>query len=202
MRGSITGIILAGGENKRLGGENKAFLPLGQNRVFDMVYNLQQKLFDEIVIVTNQPLDYLEWNAKIVTDLFDYRSSLTGIHAGLSVIGNDYAFICSCDAPFIKKEMVELILERSSPHIDVVVPEVTKGLEPLCALYSKRCVEAIARNLKQKKFAIRATYNSLRVKKISEVALRRCDPELHSFFNINTRQDLEEAQTWLAANPN
>ena len=195
MYDTVTGIILAGGENKRIKTtDNKAFLKVGGRRIFDYVYDVMRALFSEIVIVTNKPLDYLEWNAKIITDIFDERSSLTGIQAGLSFIQTEYAFVCSCDAPFLKKAMVELLLSKMGPETDVVVPKVTKGLEPLCAIYGKRCLKVMENNLKQKKLAIRASYQSLRVKIIEEAVLRQCDPELISFFNINTREDLEEAQ--------
>jgi molybdenum cofactor guanylyltransferase len=199
MNETVTGIILAGGESKRIKAENKAFLKIGGKRLFDYIYDVMVGLFPEIIIVTNKPLDYLEWNAKIITDIFDERSSLTGVQAGLASIQTDYAFVCSCDAPFLKKAMVELVLSKMSPETDVVVPKVSKGLEPLCALYAKRCVKVMENNLKNKKFAIRASYQSLRVKKIEETVLRQCDPELISFFNINTREDLEAAKKHLVA---
>ncbi|MDA3898243.1 MAG: NTP transferase domain-containing protein, partial [Desulfobacteraceae bacterium] len=80
---ACTGVILAGGLNKRFSGENKAFISFGNRRVIDNIYEVFRAVFDEIILVTNQPMAYLEWDVNIVTDIYPYRSSLTGIHAGL-----------------------------------------------------------------------------------------------------------------------
>ncbi|MCD6184269.1 MAG: NTP transferase domain-containing protein, partial [Deltaproteobacteria bacterium] len=74
---------MAGGQNRRFGGRNKAFIDIGGRLVLDRLYSVFKSLFREIILVTNDPLRYLEWDLKIVTDLFPYRSSITGIHAGL-----------------------------------------------------------------------------------------------------------------------
>lgn len=198
MYNAVTGIILAGGKNKRFGGENKAFLRVGEKRIMDRVYDVMRPFCYEIVIAANNPLDYLEWGAKITTDIFSDRSSLTGLHAGLTLAQTPHAFVCACDAPFLKKAVVKTILEAIDSHIDIVVPETEKGLEPLCAVYSKRCLPMIELALARKNFAIRNIYNMSRVKTISEKALRRLDPELASFFNVNTPEDLKIAEAMAA----
>lgn len=74
---------MAGGLNSRYSGRNKAFIPVWGKRILDRLYEVFQEVFEEIILVTNDPLKYLEWDLTIVTDIFPYRSSLTGIHAGL-----------------------------------------------------------------------------------------------------------------------
>ena len=88
----------------------------------------------------------------------------------------------------MRQESLEL--GRSRP---CSVPGTDKGPEPLCAAYSKRCLPMIELYLKQRKFAIRNIYNLSRIKTISEKTLRQHDPELASFFNINTPDDLKVA---------
>ncbi len=78
-----SGVILAGGRNSRFGGREKAFLPVGGKLLFERIYEVCRPLFDELILVTNNPAAYLRWDLHIVTDLFAVRSSLTGIHAGL-----------------------------------------------------------------------------------------------------------------------
>jgi len=96
-------VILAGGLNTRFSGTNKAFLRIRGKRILDHIYDLCKELFEEIILVTNDPLQYLEWDLVIATDIFPVRSSLTGIHAGLFCATNPYAFFIACDAPFLKK---------------------------------------------------------------------------------------------------
>ena len=191
---SCTGVILAGGLSSRFLGKNKAFLRIGDQRIIDRMYSVFRNFFEEIILVTNDPLQYLEWDFKIVTDIFPTRSSLTGIHAGLYFSMTPYAFFAACDAPFLKGEIIEAIVNQKDPRFDVVIPETSKGLEPLCAVYSKKCLRPIERQLARQDFKIRRFFPKNRVKKISEQLLRQKDPVLLSFFNINTPLELATAE--------
>jgi molybdopterin-guanine dinucleotide biosynthesis protein A len=129
-----------------------------------------------------------------VTDVFPVRSSLTGIHAGLFYAGHPFAFFSACDAPFLKKEVVEAVLENLETGIDLVVPQTSAGLEPLCAAYSQHCLKAAEEHIRQSKFKIQLALSGIRVKQIPEAVLRMKDPELLSFFNINSPEDLARAE--------
>ena len=189
-----SGVILSGGLAARYDGTEKALLQVGGVRILDRIYEIYRELFDEIILVTNSPEKFLEWDLLIVADLFPIRSSLTGIHAGLFYATNPYAFISACDTPLLKKEMVETVIGRIEAQIDIVMPETSAGLEPLCAAYSKRCLEAAQNNLEQEKLKVTRTFRKSRIKTISEKVLRQIDPELRSFFNINTPGDLQQAE--------
>ena len=189
-----TGVILSGGLAKRFDGREKAFLRIGEERILDKIYGIFKELFDEIIIVTNSPQQFVEWDLDIVTDLFDIRSSLTGIHAGLFYASNPYVFFSACDAPFLKREVVETVLDGIDDGIDLVIPETSAGREPLCAAYSKRCLNIAEQHLRQQKLKIQLAFRKCRIKPISEKKLRQKDPDLISFFNINTPEDLERAQ--------
>ena len=199
MKSSCSGVILAGGLNTRFSGKEKAFLSVGDMRIMDRLFNLFQELFEEIILVTNDPLKYLEWDFHIVTDLFPLRSSLTGIHAGLFYSSLPYAFVTACDTPFLKKELVETIINSIEPGIDVVIPETAAGMEPLCAVYSARCLETVQLHLERKRLKVQMFFNKIRIRKLQESILRQVDPALLSFFNINTPEDLIKAEELLAA---
>ena len=194
MRYPCTGVILAGGMNTRFSGLDKAFLSIGGKRIIDHLFSIFFALFEDIILVTNDPHKYLEWDVNIVTDIFPFRSSLTGIHAGLFYASTSFAFFAACDTPFLKKELVETITNSIEQGVDVVVPETHAGFEPLCAVYSKKCLKPIEQQIIQKKLTIRQLFKKRRVKKISEKILRKNDPDLVSFFNINTPQDKEKAE--------
>jgi molybdopterin-guanine dinucleotide biosynthesis protein A len=189
-----TGVILSGGLAKRFDGREKAFLRIGEECILDKIYCVFKELFDEIIIVTNSPHQFVEWDLDIVTDLFDIRSSLTGIHAGLFYASNPYVFFSACDAPFLKKEIVETVLDGIDDGIDIVIPDTLAGREPLCAAYSKRCLNIAEQHLRQQKLKIQLAFRRCRIKTISEKKLRQKDPDLISFFNINTPEDLERAR--------
>ncbi len=173
-----------------MGGKNKAFLSVGSQRILDRLYNTFRGLFDEVLLVTNDPLPYLSWDLRIVTDLFPIRSALTGIHAGLFNASVPHAFITACDTPFLKKELIGALLEELESKWDVIIPVTEEGNQPLCAIYSKRCIKPIERQLKNKSPKIVKFYPKVKVKEIPETRLRSADPDLISFFNINTPEDL------------
>lgn len=199
MKHPCSGVILAGGMNTRFSGNAKALIRLGEKRIVDYIYDIFSQLFDEIILVANEPLDYLEWNALIVKDLFPERSSLTGIHTGLFYASHPYAFFTACDTPFLKKGVVETIINQIDPQAEAFIPQLSVGLEPLCAVYARTSLPRIERHLAQQLFKIQWVFKKERLKKIPEELLRRVDPDLMSFFNINTPADLEKAKALLPA---
>ena len=185
---------MAGGQNKRFSGMNKAFSQVGGKCILDRIYCVFKEIFDEIILVTNDPLQYLEWDLNIATDLFPIRCSLTGIHTGLFHMTTPYAFFAACDTPFLKKELVETVIEGIEPRFDVIIPETSEGLEPLCSVYSKKCLKPIEYQLLKQELKIRRFFRNVHVKKLSEKILRQKDPNLLYFFNVNTPDDLDRAE--------
>ncbi len=189
-----SGVILAGGLATRFSGTEKALVRVGGKPIIEYIYGVFLDLFDEILLVTNHPEIYLDWDLEIVTDFFPHRSSLTGLHAGLFHAKNHHVFVSACDTPFLNKELIRWLLGQIDTRTDVVVPETASGVESLCAVYSKTCLKPIEAHLNQGRLQIKQFYPKVRVKRIAEKCLRRLDPELLSFFNINTPQDLHQAQ--------
>ena len=200
MKYPYSGIILSGGLNTRMGGKDKAFLSVGNKTIMDRLYNTLQGLFDEVLLVTNNPLQYISWDLTIVTDLFPIRSPLTGIHAWLFHASAPHAFITACDTPFLKKKLIMALLEEVEPKWDVVIPVTEEGNQPLCAIYSKRCIKPIERQLKNEEPKIVKFFPRVNVKEIPEARLRSADPHLVSFLNINTPEDFTACEEILRDN--
>ncbi len=199
MRQPCTGVILAGGLSTRYGGRNKALLQVGGRCILDRLFEVFRGLFAETILVTNRPEEFLEWDVFIVTDLFAVRSSLTGIHTGLFYARQPHAFFAACDTPFLQRGVVEAVLEGIEPAVDLVIPRTAAGLEPLCAAYSKRCLRSVEDHLRRGLFKIQWALANKRIREIPEEVLRRRDPELRSFFNVNTPEDLARAEALAAA---
>jgi molybdopterin-guanine dinucleotide biosynthesis protein A len=125
IRYPCSGVILSGGLNTRMGGQNKAFRSVGDRSILDRLARTFEGLFEQVVLVTNAPLEYLSWVLMIVTDLFPLRSSLTGIHAGLFHASAPHVFVTACDTPFLKKELITTLLDELEPkcHLFQTLPE-------------------------------------------------------------------------------
>ncbi len=187
----MTGIILSGGRNTRMG-ENKAFIRVGGERIIDRTIQIFRDLFDEIVLVTNDPLVYLEFDLKIVTDIVKGKGALGGIYTGLFHASCPHAFVCPCDMPFLNADFIRHMQGRAK-GCDVVVPVEPEGFQPLHAIYSRRCMPAIKNCIDEDRLKITGFYKKARVLEIPHEVAAAFDPEGKMFFNINTPDDLEEA---------
>lgn len=193
MTNNFTGIILAGGKNTRMG-ENKAFLEINGERLIDKTMDIFKRIFADIVIVTNDPLSYIEFSgAAIVTDIYKEKGPLGGIYTGLFYSKNNYAFVCPCDMPFLNKDFVEYLLAQTEKY-DVIVPKTAEGYQPLHAVYSRNCLPSIKRLLLMNKLKITGFYRDMRVLAISEERIRPFNEEGHLFLNLNTPGDMEKIQ--------
>ena len=93
----------------------------------------------------------------------------------------------------MKMDLVKVIVQHVDACADVVIPRTGVGIEPLCAVYSRRCLQTVQNALEQNDLKIRNIFSKLSVKEVPETLLRKMDPGLVSFFNINTPDDLEKA---------
>ncbi len=216
-REDCTGVILAGGLNLRFGGRNKALAKIGGQTILERILSAFEGLFPETMVVSNSPLDFLASNSLIVTDIVSIRTPLAGLHAALSYAQTPYIFTVACDTPFLKTAMIARILTQIDTKCDIVVPDTYAGLQPLCAVYAKTCLPLIEKQLRlvpeaappeatpggvngrsnrilNQGLKILNIYDKVRVKKIPEKTLRPVDPDLLSFFNINTPEDFARAE--------
>jgi molybdopterin-guanine dinucleotide biosynthesis protein A len=193
-------IILAGGKNTRIG-KNKAFiqLPTGET-ILQNTLNVLQKIFPEIIIVTNQKEAYLNFNAQanagssrqVVEDLIKERGPLGGIFTGLCYSTSKRNFVMACDMPFVNPAVIKLLLDEGESH-DVVIPEIDGEVEPLFAVYSKNCMPVMFEHLQKQNLKMRELLSKLKVKKVKAEDIDRIDPQHLCFFNVNTHEDLQRA---------
>lgn len=191
-------VIVAGGLNSRMGGQNKAFLKIGEKTILSRTLDALQELFDEIVLVTRNPQEYSDYPVSIATDIYEDRSSLTGIHSGLYHAKNSFVFVAPCDAPFLQVGFIKFLMGTIEPEDDVVIPYHGGHYEPLCAVYSKRCIPKIESQLADKNYRIYDFFESVRLKKISIEQIKTVDPQMLSFFNVNTPDALARSAAKVA----
>jgi len=185
----MTGIILAGGRNTRIG-TDKAFLEINGVRLIDRTITIFQEIFEEIIIVTNSPLSYIDKNVTIVTDIIENKGPLGGLYTGLFFTSSQHAFACACDMPFLDGSFIKCMTEHCADY-DVVVPYSGDGLQPLHAIYSKKCLPATLNFLKRDKLKIIDLYKGLKIFTINEDTIDSFDGGRKMFFNVNTHADLK-----------
>ena len=184
----MTGIILSGGKNIRIG-TNKAFIKVDGERLIDRTVRLFKNIFEEVILVTNSPLEYLDQDVKIVTDIIKEKGAMGGIYTGLFYSTCDCSFVSACDMPFLNRNFIEYMIANVGHH-DIVVPNPPDGLQPLHAIYSSKCLPHIKKSIDMDKLKITGFFNRLKVLKIPADTIITFDPERRMFFNINTEEDL------------
>jgi len=187
---SLTGVILSGGKSIRMGG-NKAFSEIRGERIIDHTVDLLQKIYNQVILVTNEPLKYSYLDLEIVLDLIPESGPLVGIYTGLFYSSHSYSFITACDMPFLNRKVIEYMLTIKKNY-DVVIPHLSDGYHPLHALYSKRCIKFIKEQIREDNLKITDFFNRVKVREVPSDEIISLDPDLRSFLNINTPKDLEK----------
>lgn len=182
--------ILAGGKNSRFNGINKSFLLVDNQYIIDRIIGVLKNIFSEIIIVSNTPEAYSNYqNFKVVSDYYQEIGPLGGIHAALDSISNPYVFIVSCDMPYLSYEM---IIKQIHSHIesgkDITIPIVNGLMEPLHGIYSKAKLPELVYFIENtNKFKIISYYDYVQVNFFDIT-----HSDLKFFTNINKPDDYEK----------
>lgn len=188
----LDGIILAGGKSRRLG-TDKTIVKLGASRLVDITLETLSSVVDSVVIVTNSPQLFEGLPARVTTDIQPGIGPLGGILSGLLLVKQEHALVVACDMPFLNVGLLRY-MARQVESYDIVMPRVGSNLEPLHAIYSRRCIEPMRRLLASNDLKIIDIVNEVRVRYIEESEIDLFDPSRLTFFNINTPDDLEIAR--------
>ena len=193
----MTGVIIAGGKSRRLG-IDKRFLEIGGRPCIQRVIDAYQGLFKEVLIVADAPEPFMSLGAKVVVDLIPERATLGGLYTGLHFAAHDRVFAAASDMPWLSPAAIRVVLDQAMSG-DIVIPDLAGKLQPMHAVYAKTCLPLLRSLVEAGRLKVQDLCMSpqLRVHRIPEAAFRDVDPELRSFFNINTPADLAKAKKWI-----
>jgi molybdopterin-guanine dinucleotide biosynthesis protein A len=194
MANRISGVILAGGSNKRFGGITKANVVIDGETIISRIISTISDLFVEIIIVTNKPEEFQEFiQYKIVEDQYLKKGPLGGIHAALKASSEDAIFVFAGDMPFLNKEIIsDQISEFNKREHDVLIPEIDQFIEPLHAIYRKSVLNLLERFLLAGKS--RAVRDFLSEVNVGYLQMTKNEKTEIAFVNINSPSDLDKNQ--------
>lgn len=185
-------IVLAGGRSTRMG-RDKAFMPFRGRPVVETVIAVLEKVFEEIIVVTDRPGLYGHLRVRGVRDVFPRAGPLGGIHTGLVASTTHSNFVAACDMPFLHAGFIRHML-ASSRDLDALVPRIGGYLEPTHAVYTKNCIIPIEKMIASRNLAVRSFFPLVRVGYLDEEEMRRFDPDLRMFTNLNTTREMSQAE--------
>src|SRR5262245_4799679 len=188
----VSGVILAGGKSRRMGGSPKALLPFGGRPLIEHIAETLRSVLSDCLVVTNTPELYESLDLPMVGDVFPESGSLGGIYTGLRAVSGDAALCVACDMPFLSPRLIAYLAGRSA-EADVVVPDAGGELQTLHAVYRKTCLPVMEQRLHAGRLKITGIFDDVRVVRVPVDDIERfADPDV-AFMNLNTPEDLARA---------
>lgn len=187
----ITGAVLAGGKSRRFG-RNKALERFRGKRLLERAIESVRPFCDTVMVVANEIELYSDVGVMLASDIIPHQGPLGGIYTALLRSPSEWVLVKAVDMPFLIPTLAALLIDAKL-GFDAVVPEQDGAYEPLLALYSRRCLPAIARQLgAPDDRRVVGFYRKIKLRVVAEGEWRKVDPDALSFRNANTPSDLAE----------
>jgi molybdopterin-guanine dinucleotide biosynthesis protein A len=191
----LTIAIQAGGESRRMG-QDKALMPFLGQPLIERVVRRLTPIADEVIVTTNRPADYAFLALPLFSDKHTGRGALGGLFTALFSAQQPLVAVVACDMPFVSPNLLAFqarLLEAEAA--DVVIPFPQEGYEPLHAIYRREsCLPAVEWALANQQWKLIAWFSKVKVRTLTVEECRQHDPGGLAFSNINTPQELAEAE--------
>ena len=195
---------MAGGSSSRIG-EEKGLVELKGKPLIRHVLSKTKSLVDDNIVVVHtkdQAEKYahvLEPEAKIIVDKADFRSPLVGALAGFEAVSCEYSLLLSCDTPLVSTEVLKLLIELCINKSAAIPRWPNCQIEPLQSAYcTKAALLAATSSLRVGNLRLQGMIDQLHgIRYVSTLVLEQLDPNLNTFFNVNTPLDLKKAELLL-----
>ena len=188
---SVTGLILAGGLGRRMGGVDKGLQILRGEAMVEHVLRRLAPQVDAMLVNANQNADVYAsiaapYDARIVSDIVGgFAGPLAGLHAGLTAATTPLLVTVPCDSPFLPLDLVARLREAMTcSDAQIAVAKTGDQAHPVFALVDVDVRDNLHRFLESGGRKIDAWYAALRLVEVT------FDDEADAFENINTRDEL------------
>ncbi len=199
---TCTGVILAGGAASRFGGLPKGLEKVDGRRIVDRVATALREVTDDVLLIANAP-DAASWlpGVRTAADVRTGLGALGGLHAALTHASSDIVLV-AWDMPFVSAALLGELRRLGDGGVDgsdqglpadVVIPESDgsrRGVEPLCAWYSQRCLAAVERTLDAGDLRVIGFHDQVRVHRLPLARVEAFGSPARLFSNVNTPDDL------------
>jgi len=175
---------------------------MGDTTILEHVIDALDGVVDEIIISVRdmQQQELLKDYTKgydVVLDSYQDVGPLSGILEGVIAANGEYVFVAACDMPYINNDVVELLFESAEGHNAAIPIWDNENLEPMHAVYRTRpmAVETEKAIMRSEKFVLSPVFYMQDLVFVNvDDEIRQLDPDLKTFVNINTPDDVEKLQ--------
>ena len=184
-----TGVLLAGGRARRLGGLPKGLVRRGGETLAARSLALFRSLFEEVLVVANDPAPWKDLDVRVVPDAIPGKGAPGGLHAALTAARTGWIFAAACDMPFLSAEGIQFLAARRGAASAILV-EWERGVEGLHAFWSRAGLPVVERLVRGGDPSIRAIAAAVGARVVPAAEWRQIDPGGLSFENVNSPEDL------------
>ncbi|WP_411348183.1 molybdenum cofactor guanylyltransferase [Paenibacillus sp. WLX2291] len=206
---ATAGIILAGGQSRRMG-RDKALLDIGGQTVIERVVAAVQPCVDQMCLASALDRQYDVLNIPLAQDEFPGAGPLSGLYAGMNTLDAEWYVLSACDLPFASTNLLNLLLHEAynsevqydgTPTVQAVVPTYQQRTHPLYAVYHHSVRASLATSLQQGQLKVMDWLGQHHVRKLSLEDILRTQPSdmqgdltAWCLHNMNDPQAYEQAR--------
>ena len=180
-------IILAGGQARRMGGDDKGLILLnGQPLIAHVIERLRPQT-RQIFINANRNQTQYQQYAPVISDIVkDFPGPLGGIHAGLTHSPTEWVGFVPCDSPLINDDLVERFCTAVNPQSEILVAFDGQHQQPVFTLFHRQVLPKLDAFLARGDRKIVLLYDECHTQQVDFSDSPTC------FFNLNTPQELTQ----------
>lgn len=177
-------------------GQDKALIPFLGQPLIRRVMERVAILADEILVTTNKPEGFDFLQVPLVTDVIPGTGALGGLYTALYAARHPLVAVVACDMPFANPQILSearRLLEETGA--DVAIARTEGGFEPFHAVYRREvCLAAVGVALAAGERKLISWFSAVQVALLPPEIITRCDPQGLAFWNLNTPQELAQAE--------
>jgi molybdenum cofactor guanylyltransferase len=189
--------ILAGGLATRFGGRDKSALVVEGRSILERQVAELSTVVDDLMVVARalQPNDGARADGarrlqprvqpRLVADIVPGCGPLGGLHAALTEMRGDRVFVVACDMPYVEAALAAFLLSIAGDAA-IVVPETDRGYHPLCAVYTRACLEPVAARLAERRLVLRELFEEVPTRIVTAEEMSRFGAPSRLLANVNT----------------
>ena len=192
-------VLQAGGKSTRMG-RDKALVPFKGVTLIEYILKQTTGLGSDTIVITNTPDDYRFLGLPLFPDVIPDWGALGGLYSAIFHAPQETCLVLACDMPFVNLPLLEYLIsllpghDAVIPHLDPTGNKMPAFAEPFRAVYRKTCLGPIKSAIDADRRRVISFFDDVNIRFVERAEMESYDPEFRTFFNVNTPEELAEAE--------
>lgn len=177
-----------------MAGADKARIEIQGQSIVQRQLSVLAERFDAVAMVGKSAMPTDDLPVESLPDRVGGKGPIDGIATGLAWSPEPWLFVIASDMPLLSLPLIDALLGARTRESDIVCVDLKARAQPLFALYHRRLLPQLDKLLAQGQLRasalVTAPPSGVQVTRLPEAEARRLDPELRSFQNLNTPEEV------------